>query len=120
PARAGARPPAYGNPSQHRGRGTGGSPAGGEADYLADPLGVSQAPQYAEPASPAYQALPDLGMTGPVPYADGHAQYAYPDRAAYPDGYANGGDPPPPQTGYPRGPPPRRRGRARPAHRVHP
>jgi hypothetical protein len=108
PAPAGAHAPAYGNPYQHSGPGATGSPAGaqaapGHAGYLADPLRVYsppayEAPQYPEPARPAYHALPDRGMTappppagGPVPYADGYAKHAYPDPAAYHDGHATGG-----------------------------
>jgi hypothetical protein len=113
PAPAEARAPAYGNPYQHSGPGTVGLPAGGQAapghaGYLADPLRIYsppgyQAPQYAAPAGPAYQALPDLGATAPprpATYADGHAQYPYPDRAAYPDGYAAGGYPGRYEAGY--------------------
>jgi len=110
PAPAEAHAPAYGNPYQHSG--PGGQAAPGNGGYLTDPLGAYsppayQAPQYAEPESPAYQALPDLGMgappppaEGPVPYADGHAQHPYPDRAGYPDGYAGGGYPGRYEAGY--------------------
>ena len=107
PVPAEAPAPAYGNPYQHSGPITG-SPAGGQAapghgGYLADPLRVYsprpyEAPQYAEPASPGYPALPEprmsappLPASGPVPYADGYAQRHYPDQATYPDGYAADG-----------------------------
>ena len=99
PAPAEGRTPAYGNPYQHAG------PSTGHAGYVTDPLRVYsppayEAPRYAEPANPAYRALPDPGMTapplpplpaGPVPHADGYAQRPYPGRAARPDGYSAGG-----------------------------
>jgi hypothetical protein len=92
PSSAAARPPAYGNPYQHSGPGTGGLGAP-DHGYLADPLHVyspsaAEAPRYAEPAGPAYRPLP---ATGPVPNADGYSQHPYPDQAAYPDGYSSDG-----------------------------
>ena len=87
---------AHGNPYQH------GGPGAGDGGYGADPLGgyppsAYEGPRYAEPAGPAYQALPDPGMTapprpaaGPVPYGSGHSQHAYPSQAAYPDGHSTG------------------------------
>jgi hypothetical protein len=85
----------YGNPYQH------GGPSASHGGYDADPLGgyapsAYEGPRYGEPASPAYQALPDPGMAappGPVPYANGHAQHSYPGQAAYPDGNSAGGYP---------------------------
>jgi hypothetical protein len=84
---------AYGNPYQHAG------PSASHGGYDADPLGgyspsAYEGPRYGEPASPAYQALPDPGVAaprGPVPYANGHARHSYPGQAAYPDGNAAGG-----------------------------
>jgi len=81
---------AYGNPYQHAG------PSASHGGYDADPLGGRsasdyQAPQYGEAT---YPALPGPGMTapaGPVPYANGHAQHAYPGQSGYPDGHPAGG-----------------------------
>ena len=84
---------AYGNPYQHA------RPSASHGGYDADPLGGysasdHEAPRYAEPA---YPVRPDPGMTapplpaGPVPYANGHAQHAYPGQSAYPDGHPAGG-----------------------------
>jgi hypothetical protein len=85
---------AYGDPYQH---------AGPSAGHGADPLGGYSPPayealRYGEPAGPAYQALPDPGMTapplppaGPAPYANGRAQHAYPGQSAHPDGHSAGG-----------------------------
>jgi hypothetical protein len=83
----------YGNPYQHAG------PSASHDGYDADPLGGYPAADYEAPryAEPAYPALPDPGMTarplpaGPVPYANGHAQHAYPGQSAYPDGHPAGG-----------------------------
>ena len=92
PAR-GRHTPAYGDPYQHAG------PSASHGGYDADPLGGYSAADYGAPqyAEPAYPALPDPGMTapllpaGPVPYANGHAQHAYPGQSAYPDGHPAGG-----------------------------
>ena len=92
PAR-GRHTAAYGNPYQHAG------PSASHDGYDADPLGgyspsAYEEPRHGEPASPAYQALPDPGMAappGPVPHANGHARRPYPGQAAYPDGHSAGG-----------------------------
>ena len=81
----------YGDPYQHAG------PSASHGGYAADPLGggysppAYEAPRYAESARPAYQALPDPRMAAPPPYANGHAQHAYPGQSPYPGGHSAGG-----------------------------
>ena len=73
-------------------RGDAAAPAQQFADFVH--VEIAFLPRYGEPDSPAYQALPDLGMAappGPVPYANGHAGHSYPGQAAYPDGNSAGG-----------------------------
>jgi hypothetical protein len=76
---------AYGNPYQHAG------PSASDGGYVPDPLG-GYSPRYAEAALPdPGMAAPPLPAAGPAPYANGHAQHAYPGQSAYPDGHSAGG-----------------------------